>query len=89
MTSLTDYALVLHKADNVATALREIPSGEYLHNKGQITIPEPINAGFKVATDPIRPGEPVRKYGYVIGLATEAIDPGVCVHVHNMKSSVQ
>ena len=87
--NLTDYALVLHPADNVATALREIPSGAYLYKDGQITLPEPIPAGFKVAIDAIRPDEPVRKYGYVIGLATAAIDPGACVHVHNMRSSVQ
>jgi len=42
-----------------------------------------IPAGHKVAIRPHAAGEPVRRYGQIIGFATEAIAPGRHVHVHN------
>ena len=44
---------------------------------------ERIPAGHKVAVRPIAPGEPVRRYGQIIGFATAAIAPGEHVHVQN------
>jgi altronate hydrolase len=43
-----------------------------------------VPAGHKVAVRPIAPGEPVRRYGQIIGFATAPIAPGEHVHVHNM-----
>ena len=40
--------------------------------------------GHKIATAPIGAGEAVRKYGQILGFATEAIAPGDHVHTHNM-----
>lgn len=86
-------ALILHAADNVATALRDIAPGRHEWALGDRTITvevaEPIEAGFKVAIEPIPAESPVRKYGHVIGIATEEIPPGRVVHVHNTRSSVQ
>ncbi|HEX5327957.1 MAG TPA: altronate dehydratase family protein [Acetobacteraceae bacterium] len=44
---------------------------------------ERIPAGHKVAMRPIAVGEPVRRYGQIIGFATVPIEPGRHVHVHN------
>src|SRR4051794_25469417 len=44
----------------------------------------PVPAGHKIATAPIAPGEPVRKYGQILGFATEAIRPGEHIHTHNL-----
>jgi altronate hydrolase len=38
-----------------------------------------------MATKPIADGEPVRKLGQVIGVATKAITPGQHIHVHNVE----
>ena len=42
-----------------------------------------IPAGHKVAVKPIAEGEPIRRYGQIIGFATTGIAPGQHVHVHN------
>ena len=44
---------------------------------------ERIPAGHKVAVRPIAAGEPVRRYGQIIGFASRAIAPGQHVHVQN------
>ena len=43
-----------------------------------------IPAGHKIATQPIPPGAPVRRYGQIIGLATAPIAPGDHIHTHNL-----
>jgi altronate hydrolase len=42
-----------------------------------------IPPGHKVAVRPHAVGEPIRRYGQIIGFATEAIAPGDWVHTHN------
>ena len=39
--------------------------------------------GHKFATAPIAVGEPIRKFGQIIGFASQPIAPGQWVHVHN------
>ncbi len=90
--NLADYAVILSDKDNVATALVDLPAGDYMLGSGAgeaaITVPEDIRAGFKLALSDIHKGESIYKYGYLIGLATEDIETGSCVHVHNLISSV-
>ena len=43
-----------------------------------------ISAGHKIALRPIEPGQPVRRYGQIIGFATRPIEPGEHVHSHNL-----
>ncbi len=45
-----------------------------------------IPFGHKIAVTPMQAGDPVVKYGEVIGVATRPIDPGQHVHVHNVRS---
>ena len=45
-----------------------------------------ISAGHKIALVDIKKGEPIIKYGMVIGKATKDIKKGEWVHTHNMKS---
>ena len=90
--NLEDYAVVLSDKDNVATALVDLPAGDYVLGSGAgevaISVPEDIRAGFKLALSDIVKGEKIYKYGYLVGLATEGIAKGNCVHVHNLISSV-
>src|SRR6267143_6139314 len=50
--------------------------------KGVTTV-ERIPAGHKVATRAIATGEPIRRYGQIIGFATSPIAPGQHVHTQN------
>ena len=42
-----------------------------------------IMRGHKMAAEPIAKGQPVLKFGQIIGFATEDIAPGAHVHTHN------
>ena len=90
--NLADYAVILSEKDNVATALVDLPAGDYIYgpeeSRTTITVPEDIRAGFKLALSDISKSRPVYKYGYVIGLARVDIKKGDCVHIHNLISSV-
>ncbi len=78
-------AIQLAPKDHVAVATRELPPGtEVPHAAGSVRVEERIPPGHKVALVPIGQGEPVRKYGQVIGFATERIAPGQWVHTHNL-----
>jgi len=49
----------------------------------KIVATERIPAGHKVATRAHAAGEPIRRYGQIIGFATQPIAPGQHVHVQN------
>ncbi|HBC26826.1 MAG TPA: hydrolase [Ruminococcaceae bacterium] len=76
--------------DNVATALEDLTAGEAaVHgspSKKTAVVSQDVPAGHKVALRDIAAGEPVVKYGVVIGQATKDIERGQWVHLHNMKS---
>ena len=77
--------ILLHPADSVAIARKNIETGrEFEVNSVTVRTLAPIPAGHKVAIRPVRAGDPVYRYGNVIGFATAAIQPGEHVHVHNL-----
>jgi altronate hydrolase len=81
----TVHVIRLHPADNVAVAVRRLPAGAAVAN--DVAAREPIPSGHKVAVAPIAAGEAVRRYGQVIGAATQPIPAGAHVHVHNLVMS--
>jgi altronate hydrolase len=76
-------ALRLNPIDPVVVAIRDIPAGETV--LGNVRAAEPITKGHKIAVEPIAVGQPVRKFGQIIGNATKPISPGQHVHVHNVE----
>ncbi len=76
--------LQLNPTDPLVVATRELKPGEEV-GLGDIRPVETIGRGHKMATQPIADGEPVRKLGQVIGVATKAIAPGQHIHVHNVE----
>ena len=78
-----DAAVRLGSDDNVAVALRELPAAAPLPG-GSVRTAGPIPAGHKVAVRDIAAGQPVVKYGQIIGFADRAITAGEHVHVHNV-----
>jgi len=82
-------AVVLRSDDNVAVAARPLPRGFVLEAGGRtVEVREPIGLGHKVAISDVRPGEPVRKYGQIIGFASREIPAGSLVHVHNLNADL-
>ena len=74
--------LRLHEDDDILVALADLPLDTDV-DAGVRTI-EKIPSAHKVALRRIAKGEPVFKYGQIIGLATRDIAPGAHVHVHNL-----
>lgn len=80
---MTSPVIRIHPDDNVVIARRQLIAGERLADEG-IVISGLVPPGHKIATRAIAAGEPVRRYGQIIGSATRAIAPGEHVHVHNL-----
>jgi altronate hydrolase len=82
---LSQVAVHLRPEDNVAVAARRLDPGlEVQHNGSRLTVSGRVGLGHKLALKPIRKGEPVYKYGQIIGFASADIAPGEHVHVHNV-----
>jgi len=84
-------AVMLTEADNVATALRDLAEGDearvrVAERQFPVRIRQAIAFGHKLAAVDIRVGAEVRKYGEVIGRATQDILAGAHAHVHNIES---
>ena len=71
----------LHPDDGVVIARATLLPGAPVADG--VAAAERIPAGHKVAVRPIAVGEPVRRYGQIIGFATQPIAPGQHVHVQN------
>jgi altronate hydrolase len=72
----------LSQDDNVIVAVDQIAQGS---PAGGTSARERIPRGHKMAVVPITQGEPVRKYGQIIGFASKPIAPGEWVHEHNVE----
>ncbi len=82
-------AVLLRGDDNVAVAARPIPAGFALSLVGrEVVAREPIALGHKIALVDVAVGEPVRKYGQIIGFASKPIAAGAWVHVHNLSADL-
>lgn len=68
--------------DNVVVAIDQIPLGTKVLRQ---TARQRIPRGHKMAIVAIGTNEPVRKYGQIIGFASESIAPGDWVHEHNVR----
>jgi altronate dehydratase small subunit len=87
---MSQAVIVVDQRDNVATAVRPLEQGEAIEvevggRTETIQASQAIPFGHKIALVGLEEGDEVRKYGEVIGLATERIARGQHVHVHNVK----
>jgi altronate hydrolase len=71
----------LHAQDNVAVAVDGLATGAEWNG---LLIAKRVPRGHKLARVAIAAGEPVRKFGQIIGFATAPIAPGEWVHEHNL-----
>jgi len=73
----------LNAIDDIVVAREQLLGGTYLPEEN-VTVAGLVPAGHKVATRDISPGEPVRRYGQIIGFASKPIHAGEHVHTHNL-----
>jgi len=84
-------ALLLDARDTVAVAVIPLEPGTAVTvARGgvpvRVVVDTLIPFGHKIAIAPMNAGDPVIKYGEVIGIALAPIRPGQHVHVHNVRS---
>jgi altronate hydrolase len=72
--------------DSVATALRDLEAGETALG---VTLAAPVGKGHKVAVKALAAGDPVLKFGFPIGKASQPIAPGEHVHTHNVSTALK
>jgi len=79
--------IVMHREDNCVTSLEDIPKEEeVIIDNISIKINQNIPLGHKIALIDIKKGSFIKKYGEIIGIATEDIKKGDWIHTHNIKS---
>ena len=77
----------MHPKDNCATSLMSLAENEVIELLDRkIKLSQPISSGHKFALIEIKKGENVIKYGEIIGIATDDINIGDWIHIHNIKS---
>jgi len=84
-----NFVLVINEKDNVAVAMIDLFAGETVAVRGrsglkEIQVLDNIPRGHKIAISEIKKGEPVIKYGEIIGFASTPIMKGSYVHNHNI-----
>ncbi|MGI9346814.1 MAG: UxaA family hydrolase, partial [Gammaproteobacteria bacterium] len=73
----------LHEQDNVAIAMAPLAAAKSIENYNLTTAAE-IPRGHKIALREIKAGEHIRKYGQIIGAASQDIRAGDHVHTQNL-----
>ncbi|MBL6458932.1 altronate dehydratase [Belnapia sp. T6] len=83
MDAITQPPVIrLHPEDGIVIARQVLPPGTPV--APNVVAAVRIPAGHKVAVRFHAEGEPVRRYGQIIGFTTEPVAPGQWVHTHNL-----
>ncbi|HEV3203686.1 MAG TPA: altronate dehydratase family protein [Gemmataceae bacterium] len=84
---LSEVAVHLRPEDNIAVAARNLDKGlEINHQETCIILGDRVGLGHKLALRDILKGEPILKYGQIIGFASKLIPAGSHVHVQNVSA---
>jgi altronate hydrolase len=82
-------ALRITASDSVATLLGDAAAGEIIAaGAEQIVALAAVPMGHKIAMADLAPGDPVIKFGFPIGHATQPIARGGHVHSHNLSTDL-
>jgi altronate hydrolase len=88
MADDANLSAAIHRVDprdDVATAVRDIAAGEAVEG---VTAGSDIPRGHKMALRAVATGQPLHKYGFPIGLASNDIAPGDHVHSDNLTTGL-
>jgi altronate hydrolase len=79
-------AMLLHREDDVAIATEALDAGASLSVADhRLSAAGPVPEGHKLAVRSRETGDPVLRYGQIIGFATRPIEVGEHVHTHNLE----
>lgn len=85
---LHEVAVLLHPDDDVVIARVPLSRGVILRlppGDGRLLeVAQRVQSGHKLAIRDIAQGQPLRRYGSIIGFATQPIQAGAHVHSHNL-----
>jgi altronate hydrolase len=86
---LSEATVKLDPQDDVVVAKRDLSPGTVLIGTDagearELLLEGPVPSGHKLALRAISAGEPVHRYGQVIGFAKQDIQPGAHVHKQNL-----
>jgi len=86
VATLLEKLVVLRPEDDVAIAKSEMCAGTELEDPAgaRLVLRCDVPAGHKVARRAVAAGQPVRRYGQIIGVASADIVVGDHVHSHNL-----
>jgi len=84
MTRSKTLTIRLNDSDNVVVAVVALETGQKIP-EANVTCQNNIPEGHKVATETIKKGDTIRKYGQIIGIASRDIKPGEHIHTQNME----
>ena len=86
-------AIIMAAADSVAIALDDLVPGDRVRTRsllqetvGELEVADSVPYGHKLSVKPVAKGSEVIKSGEVIGVASQAIERGEHVHIHNIVS---
>jgi altronate hydrolase len=83
-----EHTILIHEADDVVVAKRDLSAGTVVQiGSAEIVLPQNVPAGHKIARRALQMGSPIRRYGEVIGFASDGIAAGELVHIHNMDAA--
>ena len=74
--------LILHPSDTIAILADRAGKSDDPLGLG-LPLAQPVMPGHKIARQAHAEGDPIIKFGQIIGRATEAIEAGAHVHIHN------
>ncbi|MBA2469165.1 MAG: UxaA family hydrolase, partial [Chloroflexia bacterium] len=83
---IADVTVKLNPIDDVVIAKQPLlPRTTLTSAEGDIAIAQMIPPGHKLAIHAISKGQPVRRYGQIIGFASQDIAAGQHIHTHNIE----
>jgi altronate hydrolase len=77
----TPRTILLSPSDNVVAAVDTVDKGVVVNG---VTAIDRIPRGHKMSLVGLAEGEPVIKFGQIVGFATKAVPPGSWLHEHNV-----
>jgi altronate hydrolase len=81
VTTAEPRSVHLHPSDNLVVAVDPLPAGAVVRG---VTVRQRVTRGHKLAIAAVAEGEPLLKFGQVIGFASKPIAAGDWIHEHNV-----
>jgi altronate hydrolase len=80
VTTAEPRSVHLHPTDNLVVAVDPLPAGAAVRG---VIVRQLVTRGHKLAIKPVAEGEPLLKFGQIIGFASKPIEAGDWIHEHN------